>query len=127
MDKLIKISVDQNIIADKVVYADTAQLRKKGVLGWHALANNDGVLLVMPPRCNLSLFHSIHMFGVPFGLAIAWLDKDGHILDLKLAKPGKMYFPSGIRTKTRYILEIHPDHFPRLQESTQIHWEDLNG
>jgi uncharacterized membrane protein (UPF0127 family) len=122
MDKLVKVSADQNIIADKVVYADNAQLRKKGVLGRHALDNNDGVLLIMPSRMGFSLFHSIHMFGVPFGLAVVWLDKDGHILDLKLAKPGRMYFPSGIRTKTRYILEVHPDHFPLLQKSKQINW-----
>ena len=127
MDKLIKVTADQNIIADKVVYADTAQLRKKGVLGRHALPETDGVLLVMPPRMGLSLFYSIHMFGVPFGLSVAWLDKDGQILDLKLAKPGKMYFPSGFRTETRYILEVHPDHFPRLQKSTKILWEDING
>jgi uncharacterized membrane protein (UPF0127 family) len=127
MDKLVKVSADQNIIADKVVYADNAQLRKKGVLGRHALDNNDGVLLIMPSRMGFSLFHSIHMFDVPFGLTVVWLDKDGHILDLKLAKPGRMYFPSGIRTKTRYILEVHPDHFPLLQKSKQINWEGLNG
>ena len=127
MDKLVKVSADQNIIADRVVYADTSQLRKKGVLGRHSLPNSDGVLLVMPQRMALSLFHSIHMFGVPFGLAVVWLDKAGHILDLKLAKPGKMYFPSGLFTDTRYILEVHPDHFPLLQKSKQIHWEGLNG
>jgi uncharacterized membrane protein (UPF0127 family) len=127
MDKLVKVSADQNIIADKVVYADNAQLRKKGVLGRHALDNNDGVLLIMPSRMGFSLFHSIHMFDVPFGLTVVWLDKDGHILDLKLAKPGRMYFPSGIRTKTKYILEVHPGHFPLLQKSKQINWEGLNG
>ena len=127
MDKLITVSADQEIIADKVVYADTAQLRKKGVLGRHAFANTDGVLLVMPTRLELSLFHSIHMFGVPFGLAVAWLDEDGNILDLKKAKPGRIYFPSGVRTKTRYILEVHPDHFLQLENSTKVNWEELNG
>ncbi len=60
MDKLIKVTADQNIIANKVVYADTVPLRKKGVLGRHTLAINEGVLLVMPPRLGLSLFYSIH-------------------------------------------------------------------
>jgi len=127
MDRLIKVSADQNIIADKVVYADTAQLRKKGVLGRHALGTHEGVLMVIPRRTGLFLFHSIHMFGVPFALTVAWLDKMGYIQDLKLAKPGRMYFPSDLFTDTRYILEVHPDHFPLLQKSTKIHWEVLGG
>ena len=127
MDKLIRVSVDKTMIADKVAYADTSQLRKKGVLGRTSLALNEGVLLVMPPRPGLSLMYSIHMFGVPFELAIAWLEKDGNILDQKLAKPGRMYFPKGFFTDTHYILEVHPDHYPILSRSKAIHWEYLSG
>ncbi|NQS90910.1 MAG: DUF192 domain-containing protein [Chloroflexi bacterium] len=126
MDKLIKVSADQVLIASNVDYADSAQLRKQGVLGRPALGTDEGVLLVMPRRSGLSLLHSIHMFGVPFALAVAWLDNYGQVLDVKLAKPGRMYFPSGFFTDTAYILEVHPDHFPLLQISTKIHWEDLN-
>lgn len=124
MDKLIKVSADQILIASKVVYADTTELRNKGVLGRQALGTDEGVLLEMPERPGLSLFHSIHMFGVPFSLAVAWLDKNGLIIDLKMAKPGRMYFSPGFFTNTTYILELHPDHFPLLQKTTQIHWED---
>ena len=127
MDKLIKVKADQNIIANKVVYADTAQLRNKGVLGRKDLASNEGVLLVMPCRTCLSLFHSTHMFGVPFCLAAAWLDKYGNILHCKLAKPGRIYFPPSLFTDAAYILEVHPDHYPLLQNSNQIRWEILHG
>lgn len=127
MDKLIRVSDDQVVIASKVVYADTPELRKKGVLGRPALSTDEGVLLAMPARPGLSLLYSIHMFGVPFSLAVAWLDIQGKVLDVKLTKPGRMYFPSGIFTDTSYILEVHPDHFPLLQKSTKIHWEDLNA
>ena len=126
MDKLIKVSADQNLIASKVVYADTNELRNKGVLGRQALGTDEGVLLEMPDRPGLSLLYSIHMFGVQFTLAVAWLDKNGQILDIKLAKPGRMYFPSGLFTDTAYILELHSDHLSQLQQSTQIYWEDLN-
>jgi uncharacterized membrane protein (UPF0127 family) len=126
MDKLIRVKAGLNIIANNVVYADTKQLRKKGVLGRPALGIDEGVLLVMPSRAGLSLMYSIHMFGVPFPLAVAWLDKNRQILDVKLARPGRMYFPSGLFTDTAYILEVHPEHFPQLQKTTKIHWEDLN-
>ena len=127
MDKLIKVTADQQLIASKVLYADTPQLRKKGVLGKFALASSDGVLLVMPGRLGLSLFYSIHMFGVPFGLAAAWLDQEGNILEAKIARPGKMYFPPGFLTDTRYILEVHSDHLPQLKKSTSVQWEDPSG
>jgi uncharacterized membrane protein (UPF0127 family) len=127
MDKLVRIRADQEIIADKVVYADTRELRNKGVLGRYSLNLDEGVLLVTPRRTGFSLLHSIHMFGVPFKLAVAWLDKSGHILHLKIAKPGRMYFPPGLCTDTRFVLEVHPDHYSRLEKSTQIQWEDLNG
>ncbi len=126
MDKKVKVTADQKLIASKVIYADTAQLRKRGVLGKSALASSDGVLLVMPPRLGLSLFFSIHMFGVSFELAAAWLDKEGNVLDLKLAKPGRMYFPSGIFTDTRYILEVHPDHLLKLKQAGRVKWEEIN-
>ena len=126
MDKKVKVTADQKLIASKVIYADTAQLRKRGVLGKSALASSDGVLLVMPPRLGLSLFFSIHMFGVPFELAAAWLDKERNVLDLKLAKPGRMYFPSGIFTDTRYILEVHPDHLLKLKQAGRVKWEEIN-
>ena len=124
MDNLIRVSADQVLVASKVVYDDTPELRKKGVLGRPALGTDEGVLLVMPERPGLSLLYSIHMFGVPFTLAVAWLDKNGQILDVKLAKPGRMYFPSGLFTDTAYILELHSDHLAQLQKTIQIHWED---
>jgi len=127
MDKLVKVSADKTTIADKVVYADTSQLRKKGVLGRSSLAPNEGVLLAMPPRPGLSMMYSIHMFGVPFEMAIIWLDQDGNILDEKLAKPGKIYFPKGFFSDTRFILEVHPDHYPLIARSQAIQWEDVSG
>jgi uncharacterized membrane protein (UPF0127 family) len=127
MDKLIRVSADQVLIADKVVYANTPQLRKQGVLGRSELGHDEGVLLEMPRRSGFSLLHSIHMFGVLFELAVAWLDNYGRILHLKLAKPGRMYFPPGLLTDTAYILEVHPDHFPLLNKTTKIDWEDLNA
>lgn len=120
---MIKVRVGRELVAEKVVLADNARLRKKGVTGRDTLAQNEGVLLVMPPRFGLSLLQSIHMFGVPFELAVAWLDAQGEILEARLAHPGRIYFPSGVYTKARYILEVHPDHLPLLQEGSPVTWE----
>lgn len=127
MPKTIKVLADQDVIADQVVYADTYQLRRTGVLGKDKLEINEGVLLLSSTKTCLSLFHSIHMFGVPFDLAVAWLTKDRKIINLKLAKPGRIYFPPGLLTDTTYILELHPDHYDLLQGSPSISWEEYVG
>jgi len=127
MPKMVQVMADQKVIAYQVVYADTYQLRRTGVLGKDKLEINEGVLLVTSRKTCLSLFHSIHMFGVPFDLTVAWLTKDRKIIHLKLAKPGRMYFPPGILTDTTYILELHPDHYDLLQGLPTISWEEYVG
>ncbi len=127
MPKMVQVMADQKVIADQVVYADTYQLRRTGVLGKDKLEINEGVLLVTSRKTRLSLFHSIHMFGVPFELAVAWLSKDRQIIHLKLAKPGRMYFPPWFFTDTTYILELHSDHYDLLQGSPTISWEEYVG
>jgi len=136
----------ERLIADQVICADTPALRRKGLLGRQTLDPDEGALLVIRctawgldlPRLGLSLFHSIHMFGVPFELAAAWLDEKGIILDAKHARPGRMYFPSpgedrcpgvlrcipfGV-TRSRFILEVHPDHLHLLQEGHRVRWRE---
>ena len=126
MPKMIQVMADRKVIADQVVYADTYNLRRQGVLGRDKLETNEGVLLVSFTSTCVSLFHSIHMFGVPFDLAVAWLTKDRKIIHSKLAKPGRMYLPPGFFTETSYILELHPEHYEILQGSTELYWEE-NG
>lgn len=126
MPKTIRVMADQKVVADQAVYADTYQLRRKGVLGKDKLEINEGVLLVTSRTTCLSLFHSIHMFGVPFDLAVAWIARDGRVVHLKHTKTGRIYFPPGFFTDTSYVLELHPDHCELLQGSTKISWEE-NG
>ncbi|RLD08469.1 MAG: hypothetical protein DRI65_02235 [Chloroflexota bacterium] len=126
MPEMVQVMVDQKVIANQVIYADTYQLRRQGVLGKEKLETNEGVLLVSSSSTGMSLFHSIHMFGVPFELAVAWLTRNRKIIHTKLAKPGRIYFPPGFFTDTAYILELHPEHYELLQGSTEISWEE-NG
>jgi len=128
---MLKVTVQDNLkrggerlIAARVICADTPSLRRRGLLGRQTLDADEGLLLVIPPRLGLSLFHAIHMFGVPFELAAAWLGEEGVILDVKCASPGGMYFPSGFFTRSRYILEVHPAHLPLLQEGNIVCWRE---
>ncbi len=126
------------MLADEVLLANTAALKRQGI-GWildqrdprrkqgaqdySLFTEKQGVLMVMKPRPGLSVLHSIHMFGVPFEIAAAWLNPSGEILDLKRAQPGRIYFPSGLFTETTHILEVHPVHLPLLKKAERVTWE----
>ena len=127
MGKNIQVYVDGRMVADEVVYADTPQLKKKGVLGKKNLKKEEGVLLEMKDRWGLSLLHSIHMIGVPFPLAAAWLDSSGEIIHIQLAQPGRFYFPPGILTKSAYILELSVHHLDLLNMAKKISWKFEDG
>lgn len=127
MGNNIQVYVDGRMVANEVVYADTSHLKKKGVLGKKNIKQNEGVLLEMKDRWGLSLLHSIHMIGVPFPLAAAWLDSSGEILHVQLAQPGQFYFPPGIITKSAYILELNVHHLDLLNMAKKISWKFEDG
>jgi len=127
MGKTIQVLVDGRMVADEVIFADTPQLKKKGVLGKKDLKRNEGVLLEMKDRWGLSLLHSIHMVGVLFPLAAAWLDSSGEIIHIQLAQSGRFYFPPGIITKNAYILELSVHHLDLLNIAKKISWKFEDG
>ena len=127
MGNMIQVLVDERMVADKVVYADTPQLKKKGVLGKKVLKSDEGVLLEMKGRLGLSMLHSIHMVGVPFPLVAVWLDRSGDIIYVHFAQPGKFYFPPGPLTKSAYILELGVHHLELLNRAKKISWKFEDG
>ena len=127
MENKIQVLIDGKMVADEVIYADTPQLKKQGVLGKKDLKRNEGVLLEMKERWGLSILHSIHMVGVPFSLAVVWLDRSGKIIHVQLAQPGRLYFPQGILTKSAYILELSVHHLDLLNMAKKISWKFEDG
>ena len=127
MENKIQVLIDGRMVAGEVIYADTPQLKKQGVLGKKDLKKEEGVLLEMKERWGLSILHSIHMVGVPFSLAVVWLDRSGKIIHVQLAQPGRFYFPQGILTKSAYILELSVHHLELLNMAKKISWKFEDG
>ena len=64
---------------------------------------------------------AIHMFFVRMDLAVIWLDEDGQVVDLVLAKSwGPIHTPA---EPARYILEVHPDRLPEFMIGDRISFE----
>lgn len=79
--------------------------RLRGLMFHARLAPDEGILLDIGRDSRLDA--SIHMFFVPFELAVIWAGASLEIVDTVLARPWRpAYIPS---RPARYVLEVHPD------------------
>ena len=86
-----------------VGYCDSFIYKLRGLMFRSRLALDEGLLLV--EKRNSRLDTSIHMFFVPFDLAVFWINSDMTVVDKVIAKSWKpAYFP---KADAQYTLEIH--------------------
>ncbi len=79
--------------------------RLRGLMFRRHLDADEGLLLGIGRDSRLD--SSIHMFFVPFDLAVFWIDSELCVVDKRLAKSwAPAYFPA---KAARYTLEIHPE------------------
>ena len=91
----------------RVGYGDTFQVKLRGLMFRARLARDEGLLLVEKRDSRLDT--SIHMFFVPFDLAVFWINSDMTVVDKVIAKSWRpAYFP---KADAKFTLEIHPDRF----------------
>lgn len=87
-----------------VGYCDSFLCRLRGLMFRFRLSLDDGLLLVQSRDSRLD--SSIHMFFVPFDLAVFWINSRMEVVDKVIAKSWRpAYFP---KADAKYILEIHP-------------------
>lgn len=104
----------------KVGYCDSFLCRLRGLMFRSSLAKDDGLLLV--ERRDSRLDTSIHMFFVPFDLAVFWINSDLTVVDKVLAKSWKpAYFP---KTDAKFTLEIHPDRWADYEIGDKVEIKD---
>lgn len=88
-----------------VGYCDSFPCKLRGLMFRPRLDPDEGLILVEKRDSRLDT--SIHMFFVPFDLAVFWINSEMTVVDKILAKSWKpAYFP---KADARYTLEIHPN------------------
>lgn len=92
----------------------------RGLTFRRSLGVAEGLLLV--ERSESRANTSIHMWMVFFPITAAWLNKDLQVVDIKLAKPWKVYFPD---TPAQYILEGSVEMMERVSIGDQLEWVDV--
>jgi hypothetical protein len=91
----------------RIQWCESFVCRLRGLMFRSRLDPGEGILLGISRDSRLD--SSIHMFFVPFDLAVVWINSDLRVVDRLIAKPWRpAYFPA---EAARYTLEIHPDRF----------------
>ncbi len=85
-----------------------------------SLAADEGLLLEIGGDSRVD--SSIHMFFVPFDLAVFWINSEMRVVDKVIAKSWRpAYFPA---QAARYTLEMHPDRFNDYAIGDQVEFEN---
>ena len=105
----------------QVGYCDSFLCRLRGLMFRAHLDLNDGLLLVN--RQDSRLDTSIHMFFVPFDLAVFWVNSKMTVVDRVVAKSWRpVYIP---KADAQYTLEIHPDRFGDYEIGDQVEFKNV--
>lgn len=89
---------------------------------FRARLDRDAGLLLAEHR-DSRLDTSIHMFFVPFDLAVFWINSEMTVVDKALAKSWRPAYVS--KAGARYTLEIHPDRLGDYAVGDQVEFQNV--
>jgi uncharacterized membrane protein (UPF0127 family) len=104
----------------RVIYCDSFACRLRGLMFRRELGQDEGLLLVQARDSRID--SSIHMFFVPFDLAVFWIDSRGYVVDKVIARPWRPAYAS--RAPARYILELHPSRWTDYEPGELVEFVD---
>jgi uncharacterized membrane protein (UPF0127 family) len=87
-------------------FCDSFLCRLRGLMFRRSIPTGWGLLLV--ERRDSRLDTAIHMFFVPFDLAVVWINTAGRVVDVKLARSWRPFYAP--RLPARYTLEMAAGH-----------------
>ena len=104
----------------RIRFCDSFPCRLRGLMFRSRLARDEGLLLVIGRDGRAD--SSIHMFFVPFDLAVFWINSNMEVVDKVIAKSWRpAYFPA---KAARYTLEIHPDRFDDYEIGHKVEFQN---
>jgi len=105
----------------QVGYCDTFLCKLRGLMFRTRLSLNEGLLLVEKRDSRLDT--SIHMFFVPFDLAVFWINSEMTVVDKVIARSWHpAYFP---KADAKFTLEIHPDRFGDYEIGDKVEFKNV--
>jgi uncharacterized membrane protein (UPF0127 family) len=104
----------------RIQMCDSFACRLRGLMFRAELSSQAGLLLALGHDSRAD--SSIHMFFVPFDLAVFWINSAMTVVDKVLAKSWRpAYFAS---SAARYTLELHPDRWADYEIGEQVRFHN---
>lgn len=94
--------------------------RLRGMMFRRGIEPGEAIVLVEPRDSRAGV--TIHMFFVPFTLAVVWIDHTGRVVDKVAAKPWRPFYAP--RAPARFMLETHPEFLERVSIGDELVFED---
>jgi uncharacterized protein len=107
------------VLLQRVKWCDSFGSKLRGLMFRRAIEPDEGLVLV-ETRSSIAAT-SIHMFFVPFDIAVVWLDENFKVVYKVLAKSGRPYYASP--QPARYVLEGPPALLDRITIGEVLHFE----
>lgn len=104
----------------RVGFCDSFLCKLRGLMFRSRLDPDEGLLLVEKRDSRLDT--SIHMFFVPFDLAVFWINSEMIVVDKIIARSWKpAYFP---KTDAKFTLEIHPNRLGDYEIGDKVEFQN---
>jgi len=116
-----RLTSDGSLLLGRVRWCDSTLSRFKGFIFRSVIKEDEGLVLV--GRRESRIDSSIHMLFVFTDLGVLWLDRDGVVVDRKIARPWRPYYGSG--TPAMYVLEGHPRIVDRVEIGDRIEFAPI--
>jgi uncharacterized membrane protein (UPF0127 family) len=94
--------------------------RLRGLMFRRGLAEGEALVLVEAADSRTTT--SIHMFFVPFPIAVIWIDSRGRVVDKTVAEPWRPFYAP--RAPARYVLETAPEFVDKVAIGDELAFEN---
>ncbi len=108
-----RMIVNNKVILDKIIMADTYTKRLQGLLGRKELQEGEGMMIV---PCN-----SIHSFRMKFSIDVLFVDRDNVVVKvLRDFKPGRM---GPLVFKSHFVMEASAGAFKDVKVGDTLEFD----
>jgi hypothetical protein len=121
-DMLRRVNVRRTngaMLLRQALWCDSFWCRLRGLQFRSALLPGEAVILAEPRESRAAT--SIHMFFVPFPIAVVWINTAGRVVDKVEAQPWRPYYAP--RWPARYTLEAEPGFLNRIEIGDEVAFE----
>lgn len=119
---LVNLTTGQ-VLATRVELCDTFWSKLRGLMFRRSLEPNHALVFCYARESVAET--SIHMFFVPFPIAVIWLDAQRQVVDQVLARPFRPYYAP--RAPAQYFVEGVPGLLEHAHPGDELAFEEYTG